>query len=176
MLDEADDRVQLVIARDEIRNILALYPRAVDRCDEALLRRLYWPDATDDHGAFKGDLDAFIAWAFPSLLSLSQTHHLVGNPAIEVQDDQAESESYYIAYHKVVTDVEAKDFVVGGRYLDRLERRRGEWRISRRIATFDYCNIADGKDLHNFGFSAPESIGSRWPDDPIYKLARSGLE
>jgi hypothetical protein len=47
---------------DAILEVLALYCRAIDRCDAELLRRLYWPEAIEDRGYFSGDRDAFVAW------------------------------------------------------------------------------------------------------------------
>jgi SnoaL-like domain len=163
------ERVQDSLDRDDIRNLLALYPRAIDRCDENLLRTIYWPDAADNHGSFSGTLEEFIAWSFPQLRALDQTHHHTGNPTIAINGDQARSESYYIAYHQVGRHSTDRDYMIGGRYIDRLEKRAGEWRILARIATFDYNATCQGQPWANYGFSTPESIGARKPDDAVYR-------
>ena len=162
-------RFQESLDREEIRHLLSLYPRAIDRNDPELLRKIYWPDGTDDHGTFSGGLDAFIDWAFPQLLMLDQTHHHVGNPCIVVNGTRAHAEAYYIAYHRAKSESNSRDFVVGGRYIDRLEKRGAEWRILARIATFDYNAICDGQPWTAFGFSQPGSIGGRKPEDALYR-------
>ena len=46
--------VEELIARQEITDVLHRYCRAVDRRDPDLLRSVYHPDATDDHGVYAG--------------------------------------------------------------------------------------------------------------------------
>lgn len=40
--------VQELLDREAIRDCLTRYAHAVDRGDEAMLRAVYWPGATDD--------------------------------------------------------------------------------------------------------------------------------
>jgi hypothetical protein len=163
-------RLHDTLDRDEIRHVLSLYPRAIDRCDAALLRKIYWPEGTDDHGSFSGGLDAFIDWAFPELLKLEQTHHHIGNPCVVVNGSEAHAEAYYIAYHRVKSGT-GHDFVVGGRYIDRLQRRGSEWRILARTVTFDYNTTCEGQPWSAFSFTNPGSIGARKPRDALYRTA-----
>jgi SnoaL-like domain len=39
--------------REAIRDCLYRYSRGVDRCDEDMLRSVYWEDAFDDHVLFR---------------------------------------------------------------------------------------------------------------------------
>ena len=39
-----------------LKNLIYLFARSIDRVDEELMRELFWPDATDDHGLFTGCL------------------------------------------------------------------------------------------------------------------------
>ena len=48
-----DPRLQALLDKDAIRDLVTAYCRAADRKDTALMRSLYHPDATEDHGAFK---------------------------------------------------------------------------------------------------------------------------
>lgn len=87
-------------ARDAIREVLALYCRAIDRCDAELLRRLYWPEALEERGYFSGDRDAFVAWVMPQLAELDATHHQIGLPSIALNGDTAEVETYWVGYKR----------------------------------------------------------------------------
>ena len=113
-----------LVAELEIRRVLARYCRAVDRGDVALLKSVYHPDATDDHGTFQGS-----GWDFAEALvpemdksSLNSQHH-VTNVLIELDGDRARVESYVLALHPVrdrETGAETHA-LAGGRYLDRFE-------------------------------------------------------
>ena len=50
-----DDKLQRLIDKDEIRDLISRYARGVDRADWDLVRDTYHPDATDDHGDYKGE-------------------------------------------------------------------------------------------------------------------------
>jgi hypothetical protein len=45
----------------EIRQVQERYCRGIDRGPD-ILRSVYWEDATDGHGVFRGDREAYIAW------------------------------------------------------------------------------------------------------------------
>lgn len=42
----------MLLAKDEIRDVLMLYARGVDRGEADLVASCYRPDAVDDHGSF----------------------------------------------------------------------------------------------------------------------------
>ena len=46
------------------------YSRGVDRCDEDMLRSVYWEDAVDDHAIFTGTREELIIWVMPLLRSM----------------------------------------------------------------------------------------------------------
>jgi SnoaL-like domain len=59
MVDEA--KLELMLARDVLHQLVTAYCRAVDRADYEALRSLYHPDATDSHGSFStGGVEQFI--------------------------------------------------------------------------------------------------------------------
>jgi hypothetical protein len=157
------------VARDAIREKLALYCRAVDRCDEQLLRSVYWPDATDDHGLFSGSVDGFIAWVFPQLALIEATHHQIGLPSIALEGSTAKVETYWTGYKRMKPGEGVRDHVSGGRYLDIMEERGGEWRIARRMVTFEWSTTTNNYPWGGSGYPPPTTIGKRRPDDPVYQ-------
>ena len=53
---------------------------------------------------------------------------------IDLQGNSAIAESHVTAYHRIDMGTEERDVVIGGRYVDRLEKRDSEWRIIHRKA------------------------------------------
>ncbi len=157
--------------REAIRDCLYRYSRGVDRCDEDMLRSAYWDDAVDDHVLFEGNREELIAWILPSLRGMVQSQHAINNILIRLHGDSADVESYYYGYHRLDYGGKLIDSIQSGRYLDRFERRNGEWRIARRKVVVDwfrdYPDAADW-DIGPLGQKIP--FGGRHPQDPSYSL------
>jgi hypothetical protein len=108
--------------------------------DFDLMRSCFHPEATvDQHGSFVGDVDAFIEWARVGLAKFETTTHLVGNQLVVLDGDIAHAERYVNAFHRSPAgpDKPACDLICNIRYLDRLERRNGEWRVVDRVVVVD---------------------------------------
>ncbi len=170
-----DPAVRALVDRAEISDVLTRYCRAIDRLDATLLRSCFHPDSQHDHG-YVGPSETFVGFALDVLRGCVATHHHLGNISIAVRGDEAEAESYFTAYHRVAedppeafADAVGMDLIIGGRYLDRLERRGGAWRIVRRVGVHDWRRYEPPADR---GFySLPESQrGRRDPSDPVYRL------
>lgn len=146
--DNAAARLQALLDRQDIYDLVCRYCRGVDRLDHDLIRACYWDDASDDRGFFQGGPDAFAAFAIKASKLSSSTHHLIGNALIEVEGDVAFGEIYLLAQHRTQDKTGAAiDFFVGGRYVDRYERRGGEWRIAHRTELTDWVRsdpVSDG--------------------------------
>ena len=143
--------------------------RSIDRCDEALMRSLFYPDATDDHGVLHGTAADFVDWVFPVLRGMKRTQHCICNVLIAVDGDVARGESYFIAHHALpAADGPDTLMVAAGRYLDRFERRGGEWRFSHRHACYDWNAQAPSTDSWNRGAPGAWTFGERAPSDPSY--------
>ncbi|RTL64568.1 MAG: nuclear transport factor 2 family protein [Pseudonocardiaceae bacterium] len=167
-----DVDVAELLAREEIRDVLLRYCRGVDRGDLDLLCSVYHPDATDDHGMYRGNGHEFAEWilAQPGRDELVTQHHLT-NVVIEIDADDARAETYFVAVHRRPgPPVSVGQF--GGRYVDRLSRRDGVWRIAERTVVHDW--------------SLRETVGPEWggldafarggqaPDDPGHRLLAGG--
>jgi hypothetical protein len=136
-----DARIQRVIDEQELRELVQTYCRGIDRQDFALVRTLYHDDAIDDHGdMFKGGPDDYVAW-LPTIMQMwDATVHALSNMLFKIHGDKAEGELYVVAYHRT-RPPDAKEIVVGGRYLDKYEKRNGTWKFFRRSLAMDWCNV-----------------------------------
>ena len=160
--------IDKVIARDEIRDLLSRYSDGIDRCDEAALKTVFWPDGRCDYGSFAGNAWEFATGVIAALRDLRRTQHVIGNMVIDVQaPDRARGQTSVIAYHEM-DDEQGRPIVrvVGGRYLDRFARRDGEWRIAERLYLMDWNqNQPGGSDFDGWIYGMLNK-GERGPGDP----------
>jgi hypothetical protein len=184
-----EERLARVADRLDIRELMERYARGVDRRDWDLVRAVYHPDAHDDHGNYKGDIDGFIASLEKRHAFIEQSMHFIGNCIIEFDGpDSAVVETYYITYQRLLpgagqsrlnylsrerpADEDAMQGQAIGRYVDRVTRRDGEWRIARRTVVFE---VYRGSPTDPGG-----GLRSNWVqcrrdgNDPI-ELARAGF-
>ena len=77
---------------------------------------------------------------------------MFSNELIEVDGDVATSEMYLLNLNRY--EEEGWDFLLAGRYVERLERRAGEWRIAWRTRIHEITSV--------------ERIGERW----VFHMAR----
>jgi hypothetical protein len=95
------------------------------------------------------------------------TQHDLLNHTCDIDGDTAHSELYYVFVGRNRDD---SNWIAGGRYLDRLERRDGAWRIALRTTVIEWSGLlptmpipfADVPDV--YGNGAP--VRSR--EDPSY--------
>jgi hypothetical protein len=159
--------LQRLLEEEEIKRVHLRYCRGVDRMDWELVRSCYHPDATDDHGDYVGGIDGFIAYGEANLPRFTSTNHCVCNQLVEVQGDVAFAEHYAIAYHRLPAgDGEPeRDWIANVRYVDRFERRNGEWRIAKRRTLVD----ADRVQVVTASLIPSDQMrGSRDRTDPSY--------
>ncbi len=137
-LSETARLIQLA-DRMELQDLLHAYCRGVDRRDYDLLRTLYHPDAQDDHGGlFRGSASNYIDWLPGMLAQFVSTSHYIHNAEFRIDGDHAEGQSSVVAHH-LTHPPDPVDVVMGGRYLDRFERREGRWRFAYRFAVLDWA-------------------------------------
>lgn len=140
-----DPELQKLIDESAIRHLLANYPRALDRQDYALLASLFHPDAIDDHGYYNGPASGFVEWMRQgSRPGVHWTHHN-RTQIIEIEGDVARAEIYCIALCREGAPGEPaydKEIFLRVRYLDRVEKRKGERRIAE-MAALDARRNAD---------------------------------
>jgi SnoaL-like protein len=132
------DELKSLLERDKIRECIVRLARGEDRRNAELISASYWPDSTTDYGVFVGSFDKYLAWVVPGSPAIPVTQHVLGQSAIDLQSSTALVETHVISYHRVNMGKEERDTVIGGRYLDRLDKRAGEWRIAQRTMLYDW--------------------------------------
>jgi hypothetical protein len=140
MAEINQSEIGILLDKQAIHEVLMRYCRGIDRVDKALLKSAYHPGAWDDHGEFKGAAEEFIDWVIGKLKNpeILSTNHAIANEYVEVRGDVAFSEAYFVAYQRYNLSGKLTDVFVGARYVDKLERRNGEWRIARRTVVHDW--------------------------------------
>ena len=122
-----------ILARQQIHDAVMRYARGVDRLDRDLILSSYHADAIDDHGAFRGSADELADWILERHVGkIPSCTHFIGNSLIRVDGDVACGEIYSSVVYRVASEEGMKDMMAFGRYLDRFERRDGEWKIAER--------------------------------------------
>jgi SnoaL-like domain len=164
--------------REAIRDCLMRYSRGIDRLDAELLKSVYWPDSVDDHVGFVGSGPEFIDYVVSVLATMDQTVHLLGNILIEIDSiGAANTETYFQAFHRLRgADERRNDLVVGGRYVDRLEKRSDEWRLAQRLVILDWFReYQDSADWSALPLGLQVKPGGRKPNDRSYeRLGKRG--
>jgi len=164
---ELSAKLQELIDKQEIYELACRYCRGLDRLDKALLRSTYHDDATDHRGFFTGGPDEFCDLAISMLSEHKSNQHMLGNTLIEVDGDVAFGEIYFQAFHRIDENGLEKDLFIAGRYVDRYERRNGEWKIAHRSELNDWCQTLPATD--DWLRATPEALkGARMPDDFTY--------
>jgi hypothetical protein len=157
-----------LIAEAEIKDVHIRYCRANDRRDEELMRSCLHPDAVIElHKEL--DVEAFVELGRLMLSQYTVTWHSTSNQLVEVSGDAAWAEHYTISSHRMAADDNGpeRDFIAYGRYIDRMERRDGEWRIARRKMIVDYTR------MDTVGTAMPvqgSGGGTRDRTDPSYAM------
>lgn len=188
--------LQKIIDRQDISDVLIRYCRAIDRLDENVFRTIFWPDGGYESATgFKVEAgsDSFVKTILDhtmrSLFTVTQ-HHITNIQVHFETESVAHTECYIFAFHrldpayeniaravgaqraKAMEAGENKDFdaFVGGRYIDRFEKRNDMWRIKTRHLVIDWTSTALatewGRDAALAPFAWP---GSRSASDPSYE-------
>jgi hypothetical protein len=162
-------RIDLLLHRQDILDCLVRFSRGMDRFDRTLFLAAFHEDAMIAAGDFVGGPVDLYEWA-AAMHAQGQvaTQHNLLNHSCAVDGDIAHAETYYLFAGR---NRDASNWVAGGRYIDRLDRRDGIWRIAVRTTTIEWSGMvptmpipfADVADI--FGNGAPSRDGA----DPSYE-------
>lgn len=165
-------------ARTAIEDCLKRFARAVDRQDWKAARETYHDGAFDDHGFFKGPPDAFLAHIGKLHAHQDHSMHFNTNVLIEFQSrERAFVETYVLVLQRfrpgapnVPAGAAGLRNLASARYLDRFEKRNGEWRVVLRTLVFGDLSGEPMKEA--VGFPSEFTVQKHGLDDPLYRLRR----
>ena len=168
----ADPALQEMLDEFHLRRLVHRYCRLVDRGDFAGLTDLYHHDATDAHGGFStGSAAEFVDHLAAALPFIRQMHHNVTTTNFALAGDRAEGEVYTIAVHTFAARDRDVDVVVGGRYLDRYEKRSGTWGFVERSIVTDWARVTDPSTMdHGHPITRDTARGTPDDGDPAHRF------
>lgn len=169
MATDRESRLDALLDKQAIREALEAFSRGMDRFDREAYLSAFWEDGTMAAGPFVGSPADCWDWAVP-MHEEGQilTHHALLQSNIDLDGDTAHSETYY---QFVARNRDESIVLAGGRYIDRFERRNGEWRIALRTNIIEWASMppaipppfADVPDI------AANGVSSRSKGDPSYQ-------
>jgi hypothetical protein len=176
--------LQRLADRMAIQDCLHRYARGIDRRNWDFLASAFHPGATLDQGDFKGTIEEMIDVVKLRHGAIGQAAHLLTNTLIEFDSaDGAVVETYFLAYLRNANLPAAMrvallgpgaaeageiDMRSLGRYIDRFEKRDGQWKIARRICVAETLTGQAAPDAATL--SPAWVMASRNPDDAIWKM------
>jgi len=152
-----DRQLQEMLDKQAINEVIQRISRTMDWLDDEGQASCYWPDAVIDFGFFVGRADDFVPFVMEHERKTTKRWHMTSGTSLKVDGDRAEAESYGITTGSVGSEI---NLMFGGRYLDELERRDGEWRISKRMYILDWMKLFEdksaGAQLEGGGLNTPD--------------------
>jgi hypothetical protein len=157
--------VSAIADRLALTDCVNAYARGLDRLDEELLLSAFHPDAVFDNGDIVGSPTEFRDWLLVQQKGREVCQHFLTNSSFELDGDTAHGETYFIAVIKHTGSDQIG--VMGGRYLDRFERRGGQWRIAARVLVRDWYFDADASRMATV-LASGLHLTTRDRSDPSY--------
>jgi hypothetical protein len=176
-LAELEPRLAALSDRRDIRDTSMRYVRGADRHDKDLVRSAFWPEATISYGK-PMPVDEFVAWDESRLAAYAVHQHHITGQTVEIDGNTAHVESYVISFF-VPRDkqkdgagnatpgralISEKSLIGSGRYIERWEKRNGEWKIVVREYVEDLG--LQGETIDNCGTRV--CLGTWDRNDPSY--------
>jgi len=155
-----------------IQDILHLHSRGLDRLDKNAIQCAYWPEAAVDYGSYKGSAHIFAELVVGALgQAYELTRHCLSNTLVNFAGSNAWSESSVHAGHLLPGAKE--ELLFYGRYLDKLEKRDGQWKILHRQVVMDWSKRLPVQDERSGEAFAALAKGAHLDTDPLYPFLQS---
>src|SRR5215510_10638361 len=167
-LEQLRRDIAYLMDRQAILDCVASHARGCDRHDAAVLTATYHGDGFDEHGAAVNPGPGYAAWINPVHAAGSQSHlHNITTHTVEIDGNTAHAESYVLVTLLDHSGETAR--FINGRYVDRLEKRDGVWRIAVRRSTVELMISGDSSGLlHTMFTQQGYSKGIRYTRDLSY--------
>ncbi|MGB8365800.1 MAG: nuclear transport factor 2 family protein [Rhizomicrobium sp.] len=166
-IEQIQKSVQYLKDRHDILDCLIRESRGRDRHDSEMTRSCYWEDGADEHGPVVTPGPEYGEKANAGhRAAFSANSHNLTNHTCEIDGDVANCETYVVGGLLSLDQKTCK--IALGRYVDRLERRNGEWRIKLRRCVIDMVAEGDASWLRSPAI-AGFLKGLRSKDDPSYQ-------
>ena len=139
MQKDMEQQLQELLDKRACEEVILRYGRTLDWLDSGGQTDCYWPDAEIDYGFFEGTGQDWVPVVMEVESAAPRRWHVSTGVMVQVDGDRAKSECYGISVGSTTNeDGTLTDTMFGGRYLDELEKRNGEWRISKRVYIADW--------------------------------------
>ena len=145
-LEQLKHDVAYLKDRAAILDCISLHARGHDRHDVDMLTDAYHEDGVDEHGFAINPGQKYAEWANAahSAGSLLHTHNITTHTC-DIEGNEAHCESYVLVV--LLNNDGQTARMISGRYLDRLEKRNGKWKIALRRTTVDVLLSGDASIL-----------------------------
>lgn len=155
-----------LLAKQAITEQIYRYCRAVDRLDIPLGHSVWHENGTADYGDgfYQGPGRGVIDKICASHEGLLCHSHQVANLLVEVDGDEAGSETYVTATLQGMRGETLFQIMTWSRYVDRWSRRDRRWAIDHRIAIRDFDEMRDVQSL------SADKLSRRDREDPSYTV------
>jgi hypothetical protein len=169
MSGSSTTRLEQLLDRQDILDCLLRFCRGMDRFDRELFLSAFHADAIIAAGPFVGGPVELYAWA-SDLHEQGQkaTMHYLLNHTCEIDGHIAHTETYYVFTGRNRDDT---NWMAGGRYIDRVERRDGAWKIALRTNAIEWSGMVPTTPIPFGDIPGVQlnGIPSRSKEDPSYR-------
>jgi hypothetical protein len=166
-LEKLKDTVRQLKDRQDILDCIQRESRARDRQDVEMIAGCWWDDGVDEHGPITTRAPEYPVKANAGhAANFNMTSHNITNHICNLDGDTAYCESYVIGG---LYWLDGKTTTIAfGRYIDQMEKRKGEWRILVRRCTIEMSADTDGTWVHSKNVQG--FLKALWSkEDPSYE-------
>jgi hypothetical protein len=132
-------KLEQLLDRQDILDCLTRMNRGTDRFDRALFLSAFHDDAIIAAGPFVGSPAELFDWSSGiQQMAHTGTFHMLLNHSCELSGDSAHTETYYLY---VAANRDGTNLIGAGRYIDRFDRREGNWKLAARNTTIEWSSV-----------------------------------